>query len=206
MSFPLLVRPMRLAFEAIDPELERAASTLARPPYTYSARITLPLALPGIIAGALLAFAKALGEFGATITFVSNIPGETQTIPSAIYCASANARGDAAVVRLALVSVAISIVALIVSDCSRALGLAGQEAQMISVSCKMSREGFDLDVAFEAGPGVLALVGASGSGKTTILNLIAGIEQPDHGIITLDGKKPSSTRREVWLRLRTSAV
>ena len=85
MSFPLLVRPIRLSIEAIDRRLEQAASTLGAAPWQVFATVTLPLALPGILAGMVLGFAKAIGEFGATITFVSNIPGETQTISSAIY-------------------------------------------------------------------------------------------------------------------------
>ena len=85
MAFPLLVRAIRLAFEAVDPKLEQAAGTLGAPPLWVFLTVTLPLILPGIIAGAVLGFAKSMGEFGATITFVSNIPGQTQTLPSAIY-------------------------------------------------------------------------------------------------------------------------
>ena len=85
MAFPLMVRAIRLAIEAVDPRLEQAASTLGAPRLWVFATVTLPLILPGIVAGSILAFAKAMGEFGATITFVSNIPGQTQTLPSAIY-------------------------------------------------------------------------------------------------------------------------
>ena len=93
MAFPLMVRAIRLAIEAVDPKLEQAASTLGASRLWVFATVTLPLILPGIIAGAILAFAKAMGEFGATITFVSNIPGQTQTLPSAIYSLPAGARG-----------------------------------------------------------------------------------------------------------------
>ena len=100
MAFPLMVRAIRLAIEAVDPRLEEAAGTLGAGRVWMFLVVTLPLILPGILAGAILAFAKAMGEFGATITFVSNIPGETQTIPSAIYSLPAGARrrrrGDAA--------------------------------------------------------------------------------------------------------------
>src|SRR4051795_1158501 len=96
MSFPLLVRPMRLSIEAIDRKLEQAASTLGAAPWKVFFSITLPLALPGVLAGMVLGFAKAIGEFGATITFVSNIPGETQTIASAIYSLSQSPDGDRA--------------------------------------------------------------------------------------------------------------
>lgn len=116
MSFPLMVRAIRLAMEAIDRRSEEAAATLGASPLWVFATVTLPLALPGIIAGIVLAFAKALGEFGATITFVSNIPGETQTIPAAIYTYTQTPGGEAGALRLSLVAVAISFAALIASE------------------------------------------------------------------------------------------
>lgn len=116
MGFPLMVRAIRLTIESIDARLEQAAGTLgASPPWTFLT-ITLPLAVPGIIAGAVLCFAKALGEFGATITFVSNIPGETQTIPSAIYAYTQIPGGDAGAFRLSVVAVIIALGALVVSE------------------------------------------------------------------------------------------
>ena len=116
MGFPLLVRPIRLAIEAIDRRLEQAAATLGANRLRVFATVTLPLALPGLIAGCVLCFAKALGEFGATITFVSNIPGETQTISAAIYTFTQSPGGDAAAGRLVLVAIAISLVALVFSE------------------------------------------------------------------------------------------
>jgi molybdate transport system permease protein len=116
MGFPLLVRPIRLAIEAIDRRLEDAAATLGASRLAVFATITLPLALPGLIAGFVLCFAKALGEFGATITFVSNIPGETQTISAAIYTFTQVPGGDAAAGRLVLVAIVISLAALVVSE------------------------------------------------------------------------------------------
>jgi molybdate transport system permease protein len=116
MAFPLMVRAIRLSIEAVDPRLERAAGTLGAHPLWVFATITLPLALPGVIAGAILAFAKSMGEFGATITFVSNIPGETQTLPSAIYTFTQVPGGDASALRLTAVSVAISMAALLFSE------------------------------------------------------------------------------------------
>lgn len=116
MSFPLLVRPMRLSIEAIDRKLEQAAGTLGAAPWQVFLTVTLPLALPGIVGGMILGFAKALGEFGATITFVSNIPGETQTISSAIYSLIQTPNGDAAALRLMIVSVIIAVGALIASE------------------------------------------------------------------------------------------
>ena len=116
MAFPLLVRPIRLSFEAIDRRLEDAASTLGANPFWRFVTVTLPLALPGIIAGTILCFAKALGEFGATITFVSNIPGETQTISAAIYTYTQVPGGDAAALRLVLVAIVIALAALLASE------------------------------------------------------------------------------------------
>ena len=116
MAFPLVVRAIRLAIESIDPRLEAAASTLGARPLLVFATITLPLAAPGILAGAILGFAKALGEFGATITFVSNIPGETQTIATSIYSYTQVPGGDAAAIRLTLVSIFIAMVALMASE------------------------------------------------------------------------------------------
>jgi molybdate transport system permease protein len=116
MGFPLLVRAVRLSIESIDRRLEDAASTLgANRTWTFLT-VTLPLALPGIIAGMVLCFAKALGEFGATITFVSNIPGETQTISAAIYTFTQVPDGDAAAGRLVIVAIAIALAALVASE------------------------------------------------------------------------------------------
>src|SRR4029453_14971173 len=116
MAFPLLVRAIRLSFEAIDRRLEDAAATLgASGPWVFLT-VTLPLALPGVIAGMVLCFAKALGEFGATITFVSKIPGETQTIWGAIYTFTQVPGGDSAAARLVLVAIVLSLIALVASE------------------------------------------------------------------------------------------
>lgn len=116
MAFPLMVRAIRLSIEAIDIRLEDAAATLGANPIWSFITVTLPLALPGIIAGAILAFARALGEFGATITFVSNIPGETQTISAAIYTLTQVPNGDAEALKLVVVAVIISLGALMMSE------------------------------------------------------------------------------------------
>lgn len=116
MGFPLLVRPIRLALEAIDRRLEDAAATLGANPALVFFTVTLPLALPGIVAGVLLCFARALGEFGATITFVSNIPGETQTLSAAIYTFLQIPDGDAAAGRLVVVAIVLSLAALIAAE------------------------------------------------------------------------------------------
>lgn len=116
MSFPLMVGAIRLSIEAVDRKLEDAAATLGASRAWTLATVTLPLALPGIIAGAVLAFARALGEFGATITFVSNIPGETQTISAAIYTLTQVPGGDAQALKLVVIAVAISLLALVLSE------------------------------------------------------------------------------------------
>ena len=116
MGFPLMVRPIRLSIEAVDRRLEEAAGTLGASPLWVFVFVTFPLIAPGIIAGMILCFAKAMGEFGATITFVSNIPGETQTLPSAIYTFTQVPGGEAGALRLTLVSIAISMAALMVSE------------------------------------------------------------------------------------------
>lgn len=116
MGFPLMVRAIRLAVESIDHQLELAASTLGASPVWVFMTVTLPLALRGIVAGAVLCFAKALGEFGATITFVSNIPGETQTIPSAIYNYTQMPGGDAGALRLSVIAIALALGTLVLSE------------------------------------------------------------------------------------------
>ena len=116
MGFPLMVRAIRLSIEAVDSKLEAAASTLGANRALVFLAVTLPLILPGIIAGMILCFAKAMGEFGATITFVSNIPGETQTLPSAIYSFTQVPGGDPEALRLTAISVVISLGALMASE------------------------------------------------------------------------------------------
>ena len=116
MAFPLMVRAIRLSLEAVDRRLEAAAGTLGAAPAWVFLTITLPLTLPGIIAGMVLCFAKAMGEFGATITFVSNIPGETQTLPLAIYAFTQVPGGDAQALRLCILSIVLSLAALMASE------------------------------------------------------------------------------------------
>jgi len=116
MAFPLMVRAIRLSFDAVDRGLEQAASTLGASPVRVFFTITLPLILPGIIVGMILAFARSLGEFGATITFVSNIPGETRTLPLALFTQTQSPGGDAGAFRLVVLSVALALVALIISE------------------------------------------------------------------------------------------
>ncbi|MAJ78418.1 molybdate ABC transporter permease subunit [Sulfitobacter sp. TMED3] len=116
MGFPLMVRAMRLAIEAVDPKLEDAAATLGAPRVAVFARVTLPLILPGVLAGTVMGFAKAMGEFGATITFVANIPGQTQTLPSAIWAALQIPGGEGQAVAMVLMSSAIAVSAVLLSE------------------------------------------------------------------------------------------
>jgi molybdate transport system permease protein len=116
MGFPLMVRAIRLSIEAIDSGLEDAARTLGASRLKVFFSITLPLALPGIFTGTLLSFARSLGEFGATITFVSNIPGETRTLPLAIYTLTQVPGGDAAALRLSIIAIVLSVIALMLSE------------------------------------------------------------------------------------------
>jgi len=113
MAFPLLVRAVRLSFDAVDTKLELAARTLGAGPWRVFFTVTLPLSIPGIIAGMVLAFARSLGEFGATITFVSNIPGQTQTLPLALYTMTQVPNGEAAAMRLCSIAIIIALLALI---------------------------------------------------------------------------------------------
>lgn len=116
MAFPLIVRAIRLGFESVDPKLEQAAATLGAPRAWIFLTVTLPLILPAIVAGVTLGFAKAMGEFGATITFVSNIPGQTQTMPSAIYALLSTPSGEGPAMRLVVISIAIAMGAVLVSE------------------------------------------------------------------------------------------
>ncbi|PHO03514.1 molybdate ABC transporter permease subunit [Rhodobacteraceae bacterium 4F10] len=116
MAFPLMVRAIRLSIEAVDPKLEQAAATLGASKIWVFLTVTLPLILPGVLAGTILAFAKAMGEFGATITFVSNIPGQTQTLPSAIYAFLQVPGGESSALKLVIVSVVIAMTALFASE------------------------------------------------------------------------------------------
>ncbi len=116
MGFPLMVRAMRLAIEAVDPRLEQAAATLGAPRHAIFARVTLPLILPGILAGSVMGFAKAMGEFGATITFVANIPGQTQTLPSAIWSALQIPGGESQAVAMVIMACVVALGAVVLSD------------------------------------------------------------------------------------------
>jgi molybdate transport system permease protein len=127
MGFPLMVRAIRLSLESVDRRLEQAAATLGAGPVRIFVTVTLPLAFPGVMAGLILGFAKAIGEFGATITFVANIPGETQTLATAIYNTTQDPDGAPSTWRLTVVAVVIAVVALTASEgLARAFGSRGR--------------------------------------------------------------------------------
>ena len=127
MGFPLMVRAIRLSIEAVDLKLEQAASTLGAPAWFVFATVTLPLAAPGVLAGLILGFAKAIGEFGATITFVANIPGQTQTLATALYSSTQDPAGEATTWRLTGLAIAIAVAALLASE-ALAAGIARRDA------------------------------------------------------------------------------
>ena len=184
MGFPLMVRAIRLSIEAVDQRLEVAARTLGGSRMWVFASITLPLALPGIITGTLLSFARGLGEFGATITFVSNIPGETQTLPLAIYTFTQVPGGDAQALRLSIVAVVLSIVALATSNGSR--GALRDRKAMIDVDIEQQLGAFHLAATFSVNAPIVGLFGRSGAGKTSVINAIAGIGKPRRGLIRIN--------------------
>ncbi len=189
MAFPLLVRAMRLSFEAVDRRLEEAAGTLGASRLWVFATVTLPLAVPGVLAGMVLAYAKALGEFGATITFVSNIPGETQTLPSAIYTFTQVPGGEAGALRLTLVSIALLVRGADRLGAARAAGgPPGARRLMLEVDIERPLGAFTLQAGFATAAGVTALFGRSGAGKTSIVNAVAGLLRPRRGRIVLDGE------------------
>ena len=195
MSFPLLVRPIRLSIEAVDRRLEQAAATLGAAPWRVFLTITLPLALPGVLAGMVLGFAKAIGEFGATITFVSNIPGETQTISAGDLfadpdpgwrCRGAadggglNSHRDGGAGRFRMVRAARQ----------RA---PARELIMLRVDVSKQLGEFAIEASFASEGRVTGLFGASGAGKTSLINMIAGLLRPDRGIIAIDGETLDDT-------------
>ena len=199
MSFPLLVRPIRLSIEAVDRRLEQAAGTLGAAPWRVFLTVTLPLALPGVLAGMVLGFAKAIGEFGATITFVSNIPGETQTISSAIYSLiqtpgrryrGAAAGGgfdsdrDGRAGRLRMVRAARH-------------ATPARELIMLRVDVSKQLGEFSIEASFASEGRVTGLFGASGAGKTSLINMIAGLLRPDRGIIAIDGETLDDTAARI---------
>ena len=188
MAFPLMVRAIRLSLEGVDARLEAAARTLGAGRLDRFFHVTVPLMMPGILSGAVVAFAAGMGEFGAVITFAANIPGETQTLPLAIYGATQQAGGDAVAGRLAVVSVVLAGGGLLAADWLARRGAAGAGGLTLAVAARVRLGGFELGVAFEAPvPGVCAVFGPSGCGKSTLLGVVAGLLRPPGARVELDG-------------------
>ena len=194
MSFPLVVRAIRISLENVDHGLEDAARTLGAGPLDRFASITLPLIAPGILAGAVTAFAAGLGEFGAVITFASNIPGETRTLPLALYTALQTPDGDMLAARLAIISLSLGLAGLLVSELlSRAIGRRlgrGPGALMLRVELRKRRGDFTLETRTSARPRQASRpsFGRSGCGKSTLISLIAGLLTPDSGRVVVGGR------------------
>ncbi len=190
VALPLLVRSVRLSIEAVDTALEDAARTIGKTELSVFFRITLPLSLPGVLAGTVLAFARCLSEFGATITFVASIPGETRTLPLAIYNVLQVPGGEAAAFRLSVLAVVLALAAVLASE-----WLAGAAADdcrtkaMLEVRLKKRIGSLQIDAELSVPPGVTVLFGPSGAGKSSILRMIAGLLQPDSGEISISGRK-----------------
>ena len=210
MGFPLMVRAIRLSLEAVDRKLEAAARTLGAGPLGVFFTITLPLTLPGILVGIVLAFARSLGEFGATIIFVGNIPGETRTIPIAIYTLTQQPDGDMPALRLSIIAVALALVALIASGDSGAphRSRASEASGMLELSvAESSSAPFAFAAEFAALPsaGMVALFGRSGAGKTTLVNMLAGLLRPDSGRIARRRPRAVQFRRAASTCRRSAA-
>ena len=186
MALPLMVRAMRLSIEAVDRRLEAAAWTLGAGRWRVFRTITLPLSLPGMIAGTVLGFARSLGEFGATITFVSNVPGETQTLPLAIYAALQRPDGEAMVLRLSALSVAALAGGTGRVRADRAASGRGCACPLTSMSASGSAT--TRSRAVRGGRGLTVLFGPSGAGKTSVLNMVAGLLRPDRGHVRVGGE------------------
>ncbi len=194
-----MVRAIRLSIEAVDRRLEQAGATLGASPLWVFATITLPLIAPGIVAGAILSFARAMGEFGATITFVSNIPGETQTLPTLIYTFTQVPGGDAAALRLTLISLALSLAAIIASEAIAQGVTEGCMQHEYRGICANQLGDFGLEANFKSDARATAIFGPSGAGKTSVINVIAGLLRPRRGRVVVDGAVLLDTEAGIFL-------
>ena len=199
-TFPFQVRAIRLALEARDKGLDEAARTLGAGWFDRLINITLPLALPGLVAGAITAFAASLGEFGAIITFVSNIPGETRTLPLAIYTAlqTPGRRGGSGAAFGALHRAGLPVSPDRAGHHAARHGRIGRMSADVRIQHVQGN--FTLDVAFTAASGgVTALFGPSGAGKTSIVHALAGLTRPEHGRIVLEGRTVLDTEADIFV-------
>ena len=200
MIFPLMVRAIRLSLEAVDPGLEQAARTLGAGALDRFCTITLPLAGPGVLTGAVIGFAASLGEFGAVITFAANIPGQTQTLPLAIYTALQAPGGENAAARLSLVSVGTGAGVPGCRGAAWAGSAAAHRAMTLAVRFRHDYPGVSLDIDFEAPvPGTTVLFGRSGAGKSTIISVVAGLFRPASCHVSVNGTVLADTDRGVFV-------
>ena len=203
VSFPFMVRAIRLALEAVDRGIEFAARTLGASRFDVFLHVTLPLMLPGIISGCIVAFAASLGDFGATITFVGNVQGETQTLSLAIYSLTQTPDGDRGGARLVMISLTLALVALFACRVAGATRSPLHGSQRDRPWLTGHLQALQIDVGQAARPvrlslrsrscrwpGLTALFGPSGAGKSTLINLIAGLHRPDEGRVAV-GDRPS---------------
>ena len=206
ISFPLVARSVRAGIEQVDRRFEHIAATLGAGPFRYSASITLPLASRSIIAGAILGFSRALGEFGATIMIAGAIPGRTQTLAVGIYTLVETGREDAAWI-LVLISAVLAFGAIYLSN--RLVERRGMRVIALTLDVTLRQQAFMLDVRESASVEVLGLFGPSGSGKTSLLEAIAGIRTPDEGeirvgeravVLVRDRRRPARARSPHRLR------
>ncbi len=204
MGFPLMVRAIRLSIESLDRGLESAASTLGASRFDVFRTVTLPLIMPGIITGTILAFAKAMGEFGATITFVSAIPGETKTLAAAIYGYTQVPGGDEGAMRLTLISVVVSLAALLASECwPPGAGPHGGPRCLKSIS--VTARGFPNRVSLHDRRRPHRTGRPLRLGKTTLANIAAGLTRPEAGHITFSGETWFDRERNIFLPLTAAA-
>ena len=202
VTFPFQVRALRLALEAIDPGLHRAAQSLGLSPWARFRRVTLPLALPGLLAGAITAFAAALGEFGAIMTFAANIPGETQTLPLAIYSALQTPGGETAAGRLVALAIALALTGLWGRGrrppVTRADGANPWEPPlMLRFSLSLTKGAFALRAEAPEPCQRLALMGPSGVGKSMLLSALAGFESGAQGAVHLGVRILAAGKKEL---------
>ena len=189
MTFPVMVRSVRLSLEAVDPGLEQAARTLGAGRLDRLFNVTLPLASPGILVGGIVGYATCLGEFGAVITFAANIPGQTQTLPLAIYAALQVPGGEAKAAELSLVSLTLALDRAAAVGVDRQATERGAWPMSLSVRLRHRFPSVRMDMAFEVpSPGVTVLFGPSGAGKSTIILAAAGLLRPDECRIEVDGQ------------------
>jgi len=229
VAFPLMYKTALGALEQIDGNLPRVARTLGASEVTVFWRVTLPLALPGILAGATLAFCRALGEFGATLMLAGNIPGKTQTLPIAVYFAvEAGAMGEAWIWALTIIAISFSAISAVnfweqgkrkqpqIRNSNRGIeervitgnysGLTTSNNSELLVDIQKRLADFTLDVCFDSSDRPLGLLGGSGAGKSMILRCIAGIETPDKGRIVLNGRVLFDSQKKINVPSRDRQV